>query len=182
MYIRKQTPTIGEIASALAGAGEVSSQARESTSVAAALRSLHEAGRWGAALTPPSGVRELDALDRKAPDVPFPITPAPTRPHRRALSRRPPRHKFAELIGLAQRIEAAHANAYPLAPKGLADALEASYESLLDRMTKEEAVCVTSLDPRDRISRLELLGFRSRSYRHRLDHQGEREAPRHRGL
>jgi regulator of cell morphogenesis and NO signaling len=49
------------------------------------------------------------------------------------------RRDLPELIALARKVEAVHRD-HPLAPKGLADALEAVLESLLDHMTKEERV------------------------------------------
>ena len=44
-----------------------------------------------------------------------------------------------ELIRLARRVEAVHRD-HSLAPKGLADAMEAVLENLLDHMTKEERI------------------------------------------
>ncbi len=49
------------------------------------------------------------------------------------------RRDLPELVRLARRVEAVHRD-HSLAPSGLADALEAILENLLDHMTKEERI------------------------------------------
>jgi regulator of cell morphogenesis and NO signaling len=49
------------------------------------------------------------------------------------------RRELPELVTLARKVEAAHRD-HSLAPKGLADVLEAVLRNLLDHMTKEERI------------------------------------------
>lgn len=160
---QSEPQTIGEIASTLAGAGEVFRKHGIDFGCGGA-DSLDEAARKSGA--DPAVVRgELDALDPKPPDVPS--DSAALCDHIVERYHDVHRRELPELIGLARRVEAAHAD-HPLVPKGLADALEASLESLLDHMTKEERILFPSI--RD--------GFAGSLFgpiavmRHEHDHQG----------
>ena len=156
--------TIGEIASTLAGACAVFYRHGIDFGCGGA-DSLDEAAlKSGVDSAVVRG--ELQALDRRPPDV-FSDSAAlcdyiVERYH--DVHRR----EAPELIALSRRVEAAHRD-HPAAPKGLADALEASFESLLDHMTKEERILFPSI--RD--------GFAGSLFgpiavmRHEHDHQGE---------
>jgi regulator of cell morphogenesis and NO signaling len=156
--------TIGEIASTLAGAPAVFYRHGIDFGCGGA-DSLDEAALKSG--VDPAVVRgELDALDRRPPDVPSDsaalydyIVERYHNVHRRVAP---------DLIALARRVEAAHRD-HPAVPKGLADMLEASFESLLDHMTKEERILFPSV--RD--------GFAGALFgpiavmRHEHNHQGE---------
>ena len=137
MSIRAQaeTQTVGEIASALAGATAVFRKHKIDFCCGGAV-SLDEASHKRG-VDPAAVRRDLDALARKSPDAPTESTALCDHivdryhdVHRRELP---------ELIKLARRVEAVHRD-HSLAPKGLADALEAVLEDLLDHMTKEERI------------------------------------------
>ena len=166
MSVRTQTETqtVGEIASALAGATAVFRKHKIDFCCGGAV-SLDEAARKGG--VDPAVVRtELDALARKPPDAPTDsvalcdhIVERYHDVHRRELP---------ELIKLARRVEAVHRD-HSLVPKGLADAMEAVSEILLDHMTKEERILFPAI--RD--------GFAGSLFgpiavmRHEHDHHGE---------
>jgi regulator of cell morphogenesis and NO signaling len=121
---QSEPQTIGEIASTLAGAGEVFRKHGIDFGCGGA-DSLDEAARKSGA--DPAVVRgELDALDPKPPDVPS--DSAALCDHIVERYHDVHRRELPELIGLARRVEAAHAD-HPLVPKGLADALEPAWRA-----------------------------------------------------
>ncbi len=135
-----QALTIGEIASTLAGATAVFRRHKIDFCCGGAA-SLDEAARERGA-DPAVVRRELDALARNPPDVPS--ESAALCDHIVQRYHDVHRRELPELIRLARKVEAVHRD-HPLAPRGLADALEAILENLLDHMTKEERILFPSI-------------------------------------
>ena len=126
---------LGEIASALAGATAVFRKHKIDFCCGGAV-SLDEAARKRG-VDPAIVRKDLDALARKSPDAP--TESAALCDHIVERYHCVHRRELPELIKLARRVEAVHRD-HSLAPKGLADTLEAVLENLLDHMTKEERI------------------------------------------
>ena len=135
IHAQAETQTVGEIASALAGAAAVFRKHKIDFCCGGGV-SLDEAARKRG-IDPAAVRRELDALARKSPDAP--TDSAALCDHIVERYHDVHRRELPELIKLARRVEAVHRD-HSLAPKGLADALEAVLENLLDHMTKEERI------------------------------------------
>ena len=129
------TTTVGEIASTLAGAAAVFRKHKIDFCCGGAV-SLEEAARKRG-IDPAVVRRELDALVRRSPDVP--TDSAALCDHIVENYHDVDRHDLPEFVRLARRVESVHRD-HPLAPKGLAEALEALLKTLLDHMTKEEQI------------------------------------------
>ena len=159
-----ETATVGEIASTLAGATAVFRKHKIDFCCGGAV-SLEEAARKRG-VDPAVVRRELDALVRKPPDVP--ADSATLCDYIVENYHDVDRHDLPEFIRLARRVEAVHLD-HPLAPTGLADALEVFLKTLLDHMTKEEQIVFPAI--RD--------GFAGSLFgpiavmRHEHDHYGE---------
>jgi regulator of cell morphogenesis and NO signaling len=135
-----QPRTIGEIAATLAGATAVFRKHKIDFCCGGAVELDEAARRRG--VDPEILRNELDALARRSPDVP--TDSAALCDHIVERYHDVHRRELPELIRLARRVEAVHRD-HPLAPKGLADALEATLENLLDHMTKEERILFPSI-------------------------------------
>ncbi len=164
LHAQAASETVGEIASALAGATAVFRKHKIDFCCGGAI-SLDEAAQKRG-LDPTVVRRDLDALARKSPNAP--TESAALCDHIVERYHDVHRRELPELITLARRVETAHRN-HSLAPKGLADALEAVLENLLDHMTKEERILFPAI--RD--------GFAGSLFgpiavmRHEHDHHGE---------
>jgi uncharacterized protein DUF542 len=130
-----EAETVGEIASTLAGATVVFRKHKIDFCCGGAL-SLDEAASRRS-VNPAVVRRELDALARKPPDIP--TDSAALCDHLVERYHDVDRHDLPEFVRLARRVESVHRD-HPLAPRGLADALEAISENLLDHMTKERKI------------------------------------------
>ncbi len=164
LHAQAASETGGEIASALAGATAVFRKHKIDFSCGGSV-SLDEAARKRG-VDPAVVRRDLDALARKSPNAP--TESAALCDHIVERYHDVHRRELPELIELARRVETAHRD-HLLAPKGLADALEAVLENLLDHMTKEERILFPAI--RD--------GFAGSLFgpiavmRHEHDHHGE---------
>ena len=130
-----EAETVGEIASTLAGATVVFRKHKIDFCCGGALSLDEAASRRG--VSPAVVRRELDALARKPPDIP--TDRAALCDHLVERYHDVDWHDLPEFVRLARRVESVHRD-HPLAPRGLADALEAISENLLDHMTKEEKI------------------------------------------
>ena len=130
-----EAETVGEIASTLAGATVVFRKHKIDFCCGGALSLNEAASRRG--VNPAVVRRELDALARKPPDIP--TDSASLCDHIVERYHDVDRHDLPEFVRLARRVESVHRD-HPLAARGLADALEAISEKLLDHMTKEEKI------------------------------------------
>ena len=135
LHAQAVSQTVGEIASALAGATAVFRKHKIDFCCGGAV-SLDEAARKRG-VDPAIVRKDLDALARKSPDAP--TESAALCDHIVERYHCVHRRELPELIKLARRVEAVHRD-HSLAPKGLADTLEAVLENLLDHMTKEERI------------------------------------------
>ena len=135
LHAQAVSQTVGEIASALAGATAVFRKHKIDFCCGGAV-SLDEAARKRG-VDPAIVRKDLDALARKSPDAP--TESAALCDHIVERYHCVHRRELPELIKLARRVEAVHRD-HSLAPKGLADALKAATEKLLDHMTKEERI------------------------------------------
>ena len=142
LHAQAAAQTVGEIASALAGATAVFRKHKIDFCCGGAV-SLDEAA-LKRGVDPAVVRRDLDALDRKSPGAP--TESAALCDHIVDRYHEVHRRELPELGKLARRVEAAHRD-HPLAPKGLADSLEAVLATLLDHMTKEERILISG-DPR----------------------------------
>ena len=115
-----EAETVGEIASTLVGATVVFRKHKIDFCCGGALSLDVAASRRG--VNPAVVRRELDALARKPPDIP--TDSAALCDHIVERYHDVHRRELPELIKLARRVEAVHRD-HPLAPRGLADALEA---------------------------------------------------------
>jgi regulator of cell morphogenesis and NO signaling len=135
MRAQTQSLTVREIASTLAGATAVFRKHKIDFCCGGATSLDEAADKCG--VDPATICAELDALPQNSPDVPA-ESPALCD---HIVQRYHDVHgrELPELIRLARWVEAVHRD-HPLAPKGLADALAAVLDNLLDHMTKEERI------------------------------------------